>query len=160
MYGADEKRQRQAAFTVQRQHVPTSVVFVGHAMMGGSPKGLGPVPVRKMLTEAGKQMAVVMPNEHRTSITCSVCRSHEKMKKPVAVQLDSQCGCGRKFKDKEMKCKRCALMRESSKREVYSAFSCKSCKRDWDRDENASKNIKQVVEAYITGAPRPPHLVS
>jgi hypothetical protein len=158
---ADPKRKRKSPFQVKTTvQAAVPIVFVGHAMMTGTPKGLGPVPVKKVLDEACKQLPVVLANEHRTSCTCSGCESKTKMKKPYAVQPDSKCLCGLRFQAWDVACRGCQAQRTSSLREVYGEFFCKGCARRWDRDVNAALNIQLVVKAYLRGAPRPSHLIS
>ena len=100
MFYESEKHVRKSSFKTIRRRADTKVAFVGHGCGVGAPRGVGPVPVKKMLDEASKQMAVLIVDEHRTSITCSSCCSREKMEKPKREQLKSRCECGARYRDK------------------------------------------------------------
>ena len=156
----DVRPKRKSPFNTATRREDVPVAFVGHAMMSGTPKGLGPVPVKKMLDEACKQFPVVIVNERRTSITCSACRVKEKMTSPVEKQLAGKCSCGKRFQPWHRHCGSCGEERLSSHREVYAEFVCKRCTRQWDRDENASLNIREVIMAYLLGEGRPDYLIS
>ena len=82
-------------------------------------------------------------DEHRTSLQCSGCQNDlAKLEKFYR----------RTYKTKTGKIKTSDLL--------HGLLRCKTCKRIWNRDANASRNQRNIANNFIAGIERPAYLIS
>jgi len=107
---------------------PRIAVF-GDGVFPASVKGVPPAPVTKVRDYLGRFGRVVLVPEYNTSKTCSRCWRY--MRRHASVHATMHCN-------------------QSS-----DADPRKGCSWTWDRDINAARNIADLFEAHMAGAPRP-----
>jgi transposase len=106
-------------------------------------RGTAKAPVKKFKEELRKHATVIKIDEYKTSITCSCCLKNDKMKKANGLKST---------KDKE------TGNVTAKKVEIHQVLVCPNCKICWQRDLNASRNIRNLLLCKLQGKDRPSSL--
>ena len=123
-------------------------------MMQGNRRGVGAIGCNAVLEFSSKFMAIGLWKEHKSSITCAICKTGEKMTHPKAVQAAMQCLCGHRYRvhDANNLVCDCKTPRGQELRDVYKVYECKTCKDPGDqhkhRDKNAADNGRENILSY------------
>jgi hypothetical protein len=140
---------------IQEAHQqPKSTALVGFGDwsiqdgLRGNPKA--PVKkIRKALRMKG--VTVVRIDEYRTSKTCSHCVSipenHEEM--------DYEKFIVKNLKHLQIRRNRTTRLREEGVFETHAVICCPNCMIPWQRDVNASRNIRLLLDCLVQGKERP-----
>jgi len=112
-----------------RTGVRPRVAVFGDGIFPVSVKGIPPAPVTKVRDYLARFGRVVLVPEYNTSKTCSRCWRY--MTRHAKIHATMHCN-------------------QSS-----DADPVKGCSWTWDRDINAARNIADLFEAHMAGAPRP-----
>ncbi len=104
-------------------------------------RGTAKAPVKKFKEELRKHATVVKIDEYKTSITCSCCLKNNKMKKAKGIKMVKDLETGEKS--------------PKSGIEIHQVLVCSNCKICWQRDLNASINIRNLLLCKMEGKERP-----
>ena len=115
-----------------------TVVAFGDGSFPSSSKGELPGPLSSLVRKLSKRIRVVMIDEYNTSKTCNDCHGRHSDRKMHSFVYKKQ-----------------TKTFERVWKPSYEILQCKNCLRWHQRDSNASKNIKMLLESILHSKSRP-----
>lgn len=135
----------------------------GDAFWSPNAKGRCSAPVRAVRNHLAAKGIVVLVDEHRTSMACSVCvagcprvvppirEPEESLQLSIKYMFHAKLNVYEEISsDQAVPQRKCV-----SSNEVHGSLHCPNCKRSWQRDVNASLNIAMKWRTWLRFAPGP-----